>query len=241
MPDRQPATIHHSEIAATLESEIGGGQWSVGDRFPTEADLQSRFGVGRYSVRKALSTLTEKGLITRRRKAGSFVTATQPVTPFIHRLRDIRGLIEFGRTTELEVQQRGLVSPAIPDGSITAMGRYYRIAGPRRRVSDRLPLCWTEIMVAEIYSEVCKDSVLRGSVIYEKVLVKFKLKLGHVEQSIYAVSLKPALAAVLEAEGEVAALVVERRYLETSGQVFEMVRNIYPASRYVVKTTFRQS
>ncbi|MCX7646622.1 MAG: phosphonate metabolism transcriptional regulator PhnF [Rhodobacteraceae bacterium] len=64
-------------IAGTLRAEIAGGHYRPGDRLPTEAVLAARFGVNRHTVRHALASLAEEGLVRSRRGAGVFV-ATRP-------------------------------------------------------------------------------------------------------------------------------------------------------------------
>lgn len=236
--DGRSATIHHTDLADRLQSEIETGLFPVGERFPTEADLQERFNVGRYTVRKALKVLSERGMIARRRKTGSVVTSAKPLSQYIHSLRDIRGLVEFGRTTDLTVSQQGYVM-LDEDETGGISGRFYRIAGLRRRKADGMPLCWSDILVAERYAAV-RGAVTRGaSPIYETILEQFGIKLDFVEQSVSAIPLKPGMAQILEAE-ETAALVVERRYVETGGTVFELSRNTYPGSRYVMTNVFRE-
>ncbi len=63
-------------IVQTLAAEVAQGAFRVGDRFPTESELGERFGVGRHTVREALKRLTEQGMIGRRRKADTFVLAS---------------------------------------------------------------------------------------------------------------------------------------------------------------------
>ena len=49
------------------------GQWRPGDRIPTERELMQQYGCARMTVHRAISDLVDKGLILRRKKAGSFV------------------------------------------------------------------------------------------------------------------------------------------------------------------------
>lgn len=238
MTDGRTATIHHSVLADELQQEIVSGAYNVGERFPTEADLQERFGVGRYTVRKALKVLTERGMIARKRKSGSVVTSTKPLSQYIHSLRDIRGLTEFGRSTDLAIKQQGFVVLEKTDQDTG--GRYYRLAGLRRRKADNMPLCWSEILVAEAYADIRNQGTGDDSPIYEKILEKYELKLGYVEQSVSAIPLNPAMRDLLEAGEEVAALMVERKYFEAGGTVFERSRNIYPGMRYVMTNVFRE-
>jgi GntR family transcriptional regulator len=60
-------------IAEHLTIEIGTGRLSSGDRLPTERSLAARYGVSMMTLRKALSVVTERGLIERRHGSGNYV------------------------------------------------------------------------------------------------------------------------------------------------------------------------
>jgi GntR family phosphonate transport system transcriptional regulator len=62
-------------IAASLRDEIAAGAWAPGDRLPSEAELATRFGVHRHTLRAAVAVLAEEGLLRARRGAGTFVAA----------------------------------------------------------------------------------------------------------------------------------------------------------------------
>lgn len=61
-------------ICETLKSEILGGKYSSGHRFPSEAQLVRRFGGSRITVIHALQELNRLGLIVRRKGQGSFLS-----------------------------------------------------------------------------------------------------------------------------------------------------------------------
>ena len=61
-------------ICETLKSEILGGKYSSGHRFPSEAQLIRRFGGSRITVIHALQELSRIGLIVRRKGQGSFLS-----------------------------------------------------------------------------------------------------------------------------------------------------------------------
>ncbi len=61
------------QIAQSLEREIAAGLHRPGARLPTEAELTSRFGVNRHTVRRAMEELAGKGLIRIEQGRGSFV------------------------------------------------------------------------------------------------------------------------------------------------------------------------
>lgn len=63
----------HRRIYADLEGQILSGDLSPGDRIPFEHELTDRYGCSRMTVSKAISELAGRGLVTRRRRAGTFV------------------------------------------------------------------------------------------------------------------------------------------------------------------------
>lgn len=63
----------HRRIYADLEGLILSGELSPGDRIPFEHELTERYGCSRMTVSKAISELAGRELVTRRRRAGTFV------------------------------------------------------------------------------------------------------------------------------------------------------------------------
>ena len=68
------ASAKFERIATALEADILAGRITTGDALASEHELVKRFAVSRNTVRKALGVLSEKGLISTRVGAGSFVT-----------------------------------------------------------------------------------------------------------------------------------------------------------------------
>ncbi|UOM35330.1 GntR family transcriptional regulator [Acuticoccus sp. I52.16.1] len=231
----------HTELTRTLRDEIEAGRWPVGGRFPTEADLQARFGVGRHTVRRALKALAEQGLISRRPKTGSVVTSDRPATAFTHGLRDMREIVEFWRTTRFDIEEVGAVTvDAASTPEPDEAGHYFRVAGLRYPRTGSAPLCWSEVLVSERYPAVREDMRAGHTPIYERALLHYHLTLDYVVQSVTATELSPAMARLLGAEGASAGLLVTRRYVETRGRVFELARHLYPGGRYVLASVFRE-
>lgn len=87
-------------IAAALRDDMSEGRYLPGDKLPTEAQLSSRFGVNRHTVRHALSHLVTDGLVRTRRGAGAFVAATPTDYPIGERVRFHENLLAAGRRPE---------------------------------------------------------------------------------------------------------------------------------------------
>jgi GntR family transcriptional regulator len=242
-PARPGPGSSRMNVSTILAAEIAAGVYPVGGRFPTEFDLQARFGVGRHSIREALKILTEQGLIGRQRKTGSVVLSAEPVSHYAHSLRDMRGLLDFADSTALDVRHHGFVTVStaqtaqfLPDPG----RRWLRVAGLRSTKSDSAPLCWAEIFVADAYAPDREAIVNAPGPIYEFVMRANGLKLGYVDQEIRATMLEPGMAMLLGAEPNSPALLVKRRYVAHTGDTYEISYNLYPADRYSVRSVIRQ-
>src|SRR5262249_35177937 len=84
---RRPGKLIWREIEEALSSDIAAGIYPVGRRLPVEADLASRFGVNRHTVRQALAALQERGAISIEQGRGMFVEAPELAYPIRRRTR----------------------------------------------------------------------------------------------------------------------------------------------------------
>ncbi|MDA5558910.1 phosphonate metabolism transcriptional regulator PhnF [Shimia sp. MMG029] len=90
-------------IASTLTEDIAEGRYGPGDKLPTEAELSGRFGVNRHTVRHALKSLADNGLVHARRGAGVFVAQVPTDYAIGKRVRFHRNLEQAGRLPGKEV------------------------------------------------------------------------------------------------------------------------------------------
>lgn len=101
----------YKQIERAVRMEILSGRWPAGYRLPSEHSLMESLSTTRATVSKALSKLTEAGLLERRRKQGTRVartTETHAVIGFLDVRQDIEGK---GRTYSYKVlRKRELVA-----------------------------------------------------------------------------------------------------------------------------------
>ncbi len=71
--DNSPKQAKHRRIYDRIFGYIMDGVYPPGKKIPTEQELAVSFNVSRPTVGRALQELEQKGLITRRRGAGTFV------------------------------------------------------------------------------------------------------------------------------------------------------------------------
>ena len=73
---QSPIPIYR-QLADQLAAKIRQGDYLPGQRIPSEHQLAATCGIGRPTARQAVDLLVRKGLLTRRRGAGTFVRETQ--------------------------------------------------------------------------------------------------------------------------------------------------------------------
>jgi len=71
-----PVAAKHRHVFEVVRKRIQTGDYQPGDRIPSEARLIEEFGVSRPTVARALQELQRRGLIHRRRGAGTYVSST---------------------------------------------------------------------------------------------------------------------------------------------------------------------
>lgn len=72
-----PIPLYH-QLADILLERIRSGIYSPGQMIPSETGLAKQYSIGRPTVRQAMDTLVQKGLIQRKRGAGTFVKQPSP-------------------------------------------------------------------------------------------------------------------------------------------------------------------
>ena len=74
---QSPIPLYH-QLAEILQDRIRSGTYGPGEMLPSEIGLAKHYGIGRPTVRQAMNLLVQKGLIQRRRGAGTFVKKPAP-------------------------------------------------------------------------------------------------------------------------------------------------------------------
>lgn len=111
--DRSAGFKLHEQISESLRSKIRSGELPVGSRLPREADLMETYGVARGTVRRALRTLSEEGIVQILQGKGTYVRSGRPEPSIGQRLVGLSEAFSYaGRdlTTKLLDKQLILAS-----------------------------------------------------------------------------------------------------------------------------------
>jgi GntR family phosphonate transport system transcriptional regulator len=75
------------QVADGIERGIASGTFAAGDRLPGEMEIAETYRVNRHTVRRALATLAERGLVRAERGSGTYVEAPRLAYPLRSRTR----------------------------------------------------------------------------------------------------------------------------------------------------------
>lgn len=152
----------YEQIADYIDGLISEG--SPGDRLPTEAELCEQFGVSRMTARQAIAVIDSRGLITRKRGAGTFIRA-----PIVSRdlgsplsftgSMKLRGMVASSRAinwgpvepSEDEADHLGLT---VDDGAFVL---------ERLRLADGLPMAIERVVMPASLAQLLEPGFEKGS------------------------------------------------------------------------------
>ena len=68
-------TAIYIQIHDEIKQQIETGMYEVGQRLPSERVMSEQFGVSRMTLRQAVTSLVEEGILTRYVGSGTFVAS----------------------------------------------------------------------------------------------------------------------------------------------------------------------
>jgi GntR family transcriptional regulator len=150
---RSPIPLYH-QLADWLLAGIRGGEFSAGDRIPSEPELARTFGIGRPTVRQATELLIRRRRLERRRGSGTFVVEPPEQVD----LFSLAGTMASFQRGGADVRTRLLERPRIvqvgvdPENPFANGDAYHLVRLSRlRRDPALLGPGWDPVLLEEIY------------------------------------------------------------------------------------------
>lgn len=232
------ALPRYAQIRRALESEILSGAWPPGHRVPSEHQLLRRYRCSRMTVNKALSALAESGMIVRRRRWGSFVSA--PTGRNVLQIQDIEQDVQrAGGTYRVDLRSRAERKASKKDAELLQI----KIGAPVLALQcvhyvDNSPWMLEDRVINLSAVPAARDADFAarspGSWLLEKV------PWSRAEHEIRAVNASREIARALAIAEGFSCLVVERRTLH-AGKTITHVVLCYPGDRHKLVAHFDPS
>ncbi|MFF9771968.1 GntR family transcriptional regulator [Streptomyces sp. NPDC014636] len=226
---RSPVPLYH-QLARQLEAAIERGALIPGDLLGNEVDLSARLRLSRPTVRQAIRSLVDKGLLVRRRGVGTQVVHSQVRRPLeLSSLYDDLESAGQGPTTRVLRNER-IPAPAgvaaalgLPEGAeVTVLERLRRTHGlPVAFLRNHLPASLLE-----------PDTERLESTGLYRMLRSAGITLHSARQSIGARGAGAEEAALLDEREGAALLTMRRTAYDHAGRPVEYGSHVYRASHY---------
>jgi GntR family transcriptional regulator len=217
--------IRYQVIADALRVDVASGQYAAGRLLPSEAELSHAFDASRVTIRRALETLREEGLVDARQGFGWFVAA-EPLRQTLGQLETIESqLLQSGREPQRRVTEFAFV-PATPRVR-AALGTDQVLQVKRVNLADGEPFAVVTVWCpAELGQHLSKRDVER-SPFYELLGVDLR----GATQTIGAEAADASDAALLGIPAGSPVLCCQRLTTDVSGRPVLLSRHVFPAHR----------
>lgn len=235
----------HGDIARDLREAIAAGSLPVGSVLPTELELCSRYGVSRHTIRIAIADLADEGLVTRRKRAGTFVRAAEPTRSYRQTVASVEDLVQYGFDHVRSVRRTGLITAngvLAQDLGCPADTRWFCVSSLRYdRATGTVPLGLTDVYVDPAHADV-GDLARRSPnrLISSFVTERTGQHIARIKQDITAVLIDRRLSSLLVVDAGSPALRIVRRYLDDKGSLFVGAVSVHPATRFHVSSSLQR-
>lgn len=224
------------ELAEDLRAQIMSGGFPSADHFPTESVLCARYGVSRFTVREALRTLQNEGLIQRRRGSGTVIQPAAARGGALHQpLSNVGEILQYANNTSVVFDRDGSVPlprKLAEEIGVTAPGRWARFHGIRTSQTDDRPIAATDAYIHPDLAAAADAIDPAGATIFRQLETLGKVKIARVTQDIQAVPASAAIADALRVSRRSPCLRILRCYCDVSGRVIEISASHHPGDRF---------
>ena len=217
-----------SALAALVRSSTPGAL------LPSERVLSQQLSVARMTVRSYLDDLEERGLVRKVPGRGTFVSEPRLTHSEIFRSFSedmaLRGLRPGSRNTTIRVR------PATHKVA-ARLGIEHRaevVHIERVRTADGTPMALERTNLSHARFPGLECLLGPDDSLYDVLGRHFHVRLDSAQQTVSIVTLTSREARALEAGGNVAAFLIERRSFDNMGNVVEYGRSLYRGDRYEI-------
>ena len=232
--DRDSDIPLHMQISEPLAALILDGTLEPGTRLEDEVSMARRLNVSRPTARQALQRLADRGLVARRRGAGTTVTSRH-----VHRPMQLSSLLtdltESGYTVETIVLSYERHPASAEEAANLQIAPDCEVVRIRRlRKADGEPIALMTNLLPAPSAPTAEDLERNG--LYELLRASGLVPVSATQ----VIGARNATTKEAEALGEhrrAALLTATRTAYDATGEVIEYGTHIYRASRYSFETT----
>lgn len=232
MPDQKNMVPRYFQIFQDIYNKIEEGVYKNGDKLPSESDLCVYYNVSRGTIREALKSLMQYGLIVSERGRGTFI-AMNKIAQDVNQLMGFTEVMQkhnktaSGKILEINIKKPNSVVKKIM--KLKEDEKIVRII--RLRYGDKMPMIIERSYFLHTIFEPLLQYDLEQESIYELLYKHTSHKLGNAVQDIEAVIAGPKESALFKIALGAPLLMMTRRIHLKDGSPFEYTKDLYRADK----------
>lgn len=228
MPKTTPMYI---QIHDKIKQKIEDGEWSIGDRLPSERDLSEEFEVSRMTLRQAIQTLSDEGILEKRIGSGTFVASKRVQEKMSGTTSFTEIMMNQGKTPSSKTIAYYLATPSKSESEKLQLLTGEEVLRMERvRYADNIPICFEVAAIpAKIVKYFSKQEVTAH---FYQTLSEHGYEIGGSEQTISATIARDKIADLLSIKKGTAILRLRQLSFLSDKKPFEYVRTQYVGERF---------
>ncbi len=225
----------YMQVAEDLRRAITTARYVPGSQMPTENELCDIYKVSRFTVREALRTLQEDGLISRKRGSGTIVEAAGGPRRLKQKLTSVSDLLQYAADTSFDFKYVGLTQA--DDRLVRLLGcapgsSWQEFSGLRRAASFDRVLCYTEVFLNQRFTNAPTRLNPKGDTIFRQLENQYGISVTKVTQEFQSVPAGKAEAKALKVDLHSPCLRIVRTYWDNHGEAAEYSVNTHPGDLF---------
>ena len=219
------------QIHNDIKKQIEAGIWAIGERIPSERELAIQFGVSRMTLRQAVQTLVEEGILERHVGSGTYVARSKVqekmsgVTSFTE-ITKAQGKVPSSKTVSYLI-----TTPSLSESEQLQLADDQKVLRMERvRYADNVPICFE---VATVPYDLIKDYQRKQiTTSLYRTLEEHDILIGKAQQTVTATCASERIASYLDVKRGSAILRLRQVTWLKDDRPFEYVRTQYVGDRF---------
>lgn len=228
----QSGKPRHQQISDTLREKIEDGTYAPNDQLLSENQLGEEFQVSRITVRRALQTLENEGLIYRRQGLGAFVSDHRVSQSMIR----LNSFVEDMELAGLNASSHiiGFSKVVCPDAiahelRVDPGKQVFRL--DRLRLGDGAPIAYDSTWLPPFYAQLLEGFDLEKDTIYRILEEEFEIPILMGRYRLDATNADENLATHLQVPVHKALFLIERLSIGAKEKPVYFQRRFYRTDR----------
>jgi GntR family transcriptional regulator len=233
----------HAQISRNLIADLKRGKFAPGELLPTEAILQKRFNCSRHTIRVALRTLYERGLVISKQGKGTIVQNLPKQPLYQSTFSTLQSLVQYAKTTSRTVLTTNLVllNEDLSHWLNCPQGyKWWKIRTKRQQKSDGAVIASSTIYVPRCFESAVSKLTKSTLPLFSIMQKEYPHEIARVEQTFSVTYATEEEALDLNVKQGTAVMAVERRFIDERGGLIEVARSAHQPEYFQYHMTLNQ-